>query len=73
MKFFLRLKGLSALADKFQWNKMSLKRLNEKIVWWFIRTGNYLLLTGRHICHYLIERIMTLQQIIDKKDTFSLI
>ena len=37
------------------------------------RSGNYLLLTGRHIYHYLIERIMPLQQIIDKKDTFSLI
>ena len=39
----------------------------------FIRTGNYLLLTGRHIPHYLMERIMALQQMIDRINTFSFI
>ena len=33
----------------------------------FICTGNYLLLTGHRVCHYLMERIMALQQMIDKK------
>ena len=40
-------------------------------------SGNYSLFwTGRHICHYLMERIMDLQQekkMIDKEDTFSFI
>ena len=38
-------------------------------------SGNYyLVLTGHHICHYLMERILDLQQkknMIDKEDTFS--
>ena len=33
----------------------------------FICTGNYLLLIGHRVCHYLMERIMALQQMIDKK------
>ena len=39
-------------------------------------SGNYyLFFTGRHICHYLMERIMDLQQkkMTDKEDTFSFI
>ena len=37
-----------------------------------IRTGNYLLLTGRRICYHLMARIMALQQTIDnKKHMFS--
>ena len=39
----------------------------------FICTGNYLLLTGHRVCHYLMERIMALQQMIDEKNTFSLV
>ena len=39
----------------------------------FICTGNYLLLTGHRICHYLMERIMALQQMIDEKNTFSFV
>ena len=32
-----------------------------------IRTENHLLLRGRRICHYLMKRIMALQQMINKK------
>ena len=40
----------------------------------FIRAGNYLLLTDRHIRHYLVERIsMAIQQMIYKKNTISFI
>ena len=38
----------------------------------FICTGNYLLLTGHRVCHYLMERIMALQQMIDEKTHFHL-
>ena len=38
----------------------------------FICTGNKLL-TGRHISHYLMERIMALQQMIDKEKQFLVI
>ena len=38
----------------------------------FICTGNKLL-TGRHISHYLMKRIMALQQMIDKENLFLVI
>ena len=35
---------------------------------------NYLLLTGRHLCHYLMERIIHgFTTMIDKKNTFPFI
>ena len=37
------------------------------------RIRNYLLLTGLHICHFLMERITALEQIVDKENTFSFI
>ena len=39
----------------------------------FICTGNYLLLPGHRIYHYLMERIVVLQQMIDKKNAFSFV
>ena len=36
-------------------------------------SGNYLLLTGCRICHYLMERTLALQQMNDKKNTLFFI
>ena len=34
--------------------------------------GNYSLLTGRHLCHYLMERIMALRKSLTRKTPFCL-